>query len=710
MAPQVLTRSLRLLLLAAAIVVSSGCALFRSPTYVADADDPGTPDGTPLIVTFEGAESIAEFRLRRAIEDRIYDLSRRPDSEAVLQDAEFDLELRYRTEGFADAKADGDVLPRAEDADEDEPREVRFVVEEGRRWTLGEIELVGVERIGAEDRERLDGLLIRRYSDTFGLDDPLFVESDLEGWTSSIAIYLKSHGYLDAEVAAPTFGRDTDTAEVAVRIEVRPGPRYVFADVGLAPDIAATLPEDQRPPPPARGSPAIATVVEDYRADVLRALRHTGHPEARVSVQLTRRTDAKQVDLVVDGTAGPRARIADVRIRGLEQTRRSVVASRLGFDVGGRFDGDQVDTALRELYRTGLFRRVEIDHRWLGAPPDADGGGPVQMLVAIEERDSRTVEAMLGYGSYERARGKLRFEETNLFGTGKALTIEGRVSTRGERGLAQITDPALFGTRNVLSVSADAYRRQWPTFDDQAWGGTIALTRDILDRLTARVGYTLRLHTEAENRVEGAETQIGDYVEGAVFVEARYEARDSLLYPRDGYQANIRIDRNDDSLGADIEFLRAQIGLSYYVPVSRRASLAFRADTGAIWPEDGNSIVPLQERLFNGGENTVRSFREYQLGPKDSEGRPLGGQYRNIFSVELRTRVARLLETSLFVDAGNVGTSVDDLSFSDMRYGLGGGLRVPLPIGPIRVDAAWNPDQRPGDREWTVHISVGYPF
>jgi hypothetical protein len=66
-------------------------------------------------------------------------------------------------------------------------------------------------------------------------------------------------------------------------------------------------------------------------------------------------------------------------------------------------------------------------------------------------------------------------------------------------------------------------------------------------------------------------------------------------------------------------------------------------------------VIPLQERFFNGGENTVRSFKEKELGPKDSStGEPVGGEAFNVFSIELRQRLKRALEGALFYDVGNV--------------------------------------------------------
>lgn len=144
--------------------------------------------------------------------------------------------------------------------------------------------------------------------------------------------------------------------------------------------------------------------------------------------------------------------------------------------------------------------------------------------------------------------------------------------------------------------------------------------------------------------------------------------------------------------------------------LSESLHLVLRTEQSGLWAHEGSANVPLQLRWFNGGESSVRSFRESQLGPQDAQGNPTGGEYRNILGAELRFPILETLEAGLFVDAGNVGTRVQDFSLHEMRYALGAGLRLLLPIGPVRLDSAWNPDPELGDETWVLHFSVGYPF
>jgi outer membrane translocation and assembly module TamA len=142
--------------------------------------------------------------------------------------------------------------------------------------------------------------------------------------------------------------------------------------------------------------------------------------------------------------------------------------------------------------------------------------------------------------------------------------------------------------------------------------------------------------------------------------------------------------------------------------------------------------IPISERFFNGGDNTVRSYRHSRLGPKDDNNEPIGGNGYNIFSIELRKRFYKNFAATLYIDAGNVSpndslteqgflkyTSRSDLLddtltdyFKKFKYGVGLGLQYLLPVGPIRFDIAYNPNPEEiwAEDTWVYHFSLGMAF
>jgi outer membrane protein insertion porin family len=120
--------------------------------------------------------------------------------------------------------------------------------------------------------------------------------------------------------------------------------------------------------------------------------------------------------------------------------------------------------------------------------------------------------------------------------------------------------------------------------------------------------------------------------------------------------------------------------------------------------------LPIDERFFNGGATSVRSFGERDLGPHDPKGNPIGGEFYTIFNVEYTFPIYGELQGALFFDAGDLLPTSEEPGVDDMRYALGGGLRYKLPIGPIRLDYGWNPDRAPGEDFGAFHFSFGFAF
>ena len=106
----------------------------------------------------------------------------------------------------------------------------------------------------------------------------------------------------------------------------------------------------------------------------------------------------------------------------------------------------------------------------------------------------------------------------------------------------------------------------------------------------------------------------------------------------------------------------------------------------------------------------MRSFGERELGPHDSGGDPIGGEYYTIFNVEYTFPIYGDLLGAVFVDAGNLLRDASSPSLNDMRYGIGAGLRYNLPIGPVRLDYGVNPDPRPDEARGAFHFSFGFAF
>jgi outer membrane protein insertion porin family len=122
--------------------------------------------------------------------------------------------------------------------------------------------------------------------------------------------------------------------------------------------------------------------------------------------------------------------------------------------------------------------------------------------------------------------------------------------------------------------------------------------------------------------------------------------------------------------------------------------------------------VPISERFFTGGHDTIRGFKRDTVGPKDpSTGLPTGGQAMIIANLEYRYPIWRLLVGDVFYDTGTVFPRASDMfDLGELRHVLGLGLRLETALGAIRLEYGWKVDRKPEETPGELYLSIGNAF
>ena len=182
------------------------------------------------------------------------------------------------------------------------------------------------------------------------------------------------------------------------------------------------------------------------------------------------------------------------------------------------------------------------------------------------------------------------------------------------------------------------------------------------------------------------------------------DRRDDLLFPTSGYYLSLRLEPSYDM---DMErfYLKYLEKFSFFL---NRFSISQTFGHIAA-PTDGYS-VPLPERFFTGGTNTLRISSFERSGPTFSTGAPSGGRVLALVNMEYHVPLLNELEGVVFVDIGNVWRRMEDVSFSSAVKDAGIGIRYRTPLGPIRAELAWNLDQDTFPSRWKLQFSIGNTF
>ena len=550
----------------------------------------------------------------------------------------------------------------------------------------------------------------------FETEDGTYVESRVAAAVASAAALYVGRGYLQAQIGPASVTFSGERTEAYVLVPIVEGLQQRVARIRVRGETGLPAEELEAWVAGFTGQPYFPQVAFAVRTRLLDRLGDAGHPDATAT--FTERSEDGEVELDFEVQAGPRVTITAVEVSGTSRMDPDFVRERVELKPGDRWSTSEDRASETALQRSKIFDGVRLaleasDPAAPGAevPPGDEGR---VLRVEVEEAPLREYFVEPGYGSYEGLRVVGGYRDRGFNGYGLMLHAEAALSAKVRRALVGLTDPWLFPDVDVSGdVSVFAGVREEPSFDREEVGAALTFGHEFDARNSAWLVWGLKRTAVSDVKVLDPAAQAADETVdvGSVALTGAHDARDSLFAPTRGVLARATGEVGDHVFGGEIDFLRGRLELADFWLLGQGSVLGASFRTGVISPTGSTEEIPIQERFFNGGQDTVRSFKEDELGPKDANGNPLGGETFSVFSLEWRKHLSGELAGALFADAGNVLTEVAEyFSLKDMSYAFGTGLRYQLPVGPIRFDVGWNP--WPGDDEdtWVAHLSVGMAF
>jgi outer membrane protein insertion porin family len=673
----------------------------------------------PYTLIFTGNSHFLEKDLLKAAAAELQIFEQKGQRKADIDDAAYQMQSAYLQAGFAFAFVDYTY------EQENNNIRVTFKVDEGPRVFIESLHLEGNRNVQSET-------LLGFFPETTGLMDSqqkiVFVESEVQNGVGKIRSYYRGEGFIDVVVNTPDLSFNADHSRLDITILIEEGDRYIINEVVLSGDIISEL------------APELEKIKKDFvgksyyvrqklllRTSLEQTYDDIGYADAGLEVNAEKLDESGRINLEAKITSGEKARIAEVVISGNSKTRESFIRDRVQLKPGDIYTNAKRRESFRKLFDSGLFATINIEL----TPPQPEGSRNLEVIV--EELPARELYLEPGWGSYEKLRLGVGFFEKNLFGTGRNGRIDGLVSTKSEAFTVSYTDPWLLQTDIRMNVPLYYENRDEPSYTSEEIGLAVLLSKKMGKHLTISTGYHYKT-TQLLDLTDDTSLLFGveDYNKGTLGLQATWDSRDDISYPANGLRLSGGFDISLPALGSELEFGTITLGCRYFIELPKEYIIGLRGTTGLIIPIGDQNSIPISERFFNGGDSTVRSYKYSQLGPKDDNNEPLGGLGYNVFSVELRKRFYKNFATTLYVDAGNVSPNrsllesgfqpytnrsellddtLDDF-FSEFKFGIGIGFQYLLPVGPVRIDVAYNPDpeEKWNEDDWVFHFSLGMAF
>jgi outer membrane protein assembly factor BamA len=364
----------------------------------------------------------------------------------------------------------------------------------------------------------------------------------------------------------------------------------------------------------------------------------------------------------------------------------------------------------------GIFERVQVGPLQPPPTPFAD------VEISVREGKPWRVELGGGYTSDQGWRGVVEFGHDNVAGTGQSAGIREKVTQYGDRTDLTYRFPWTFGIPLKGDVGLFREYRDQFGYKREESGLAAGVERTLLpvpftDIYRLRLGLRYQLSWvrvyDVESSLEsaGADSIVpGSERVAKVTPAVTADYRDNPLDPKTGSLHTVSVGLAGPYFGSQASFVRSQAETAWYFNWPPPTTIAVAARLGLATPLGTSSSLPSQERFYAGGSTTIRGYPQDKVGPLDANGNPLGGNASVIANAEWRVPLWRWLSGVAFLDVGAVAPEVNQLDASAFKAGVGGGLRVKTPVGPIRFDAGYalNPIRNTG--RWQFYLAIGQAF
>ena len=484
-----------------------------------------------------------------------------------------------------------------------------------------------------------------------------------------------------------------------------------------------------------------------------------GYIDTKVEARKIPNVEAGTMDLTYELAEGDKCFIEKIEIKGNVKTKDKVIRRELAVAPGEVFDMVKVKRSKTRLEQMNYFEHVETK------PEDTDVPNRKNMVVSVDEKSTGNFTIGAGFSSVDSLVGFAELTQGN-FDLFKPPTFQGagqkfrlRVSLGLERQdyLISFVEPWFLGKK--LAFGVDLYHREWnflsDYYNERRTGVRLSLTRTLGSEFligSTSVGLEgIGLTHVDQNSPSTILNTSGNYVVARATASIAYDTRNSVTLPDHGQRTEL----SGEYVVGDFALYKAEAKTAWYFPGFSKGHVleviarlgvvdavgeglpnpdadkirTYDSTSTSIDPSTGNLVtttvpvsvtnapqnkVPFFERYFLGGPYTLRGFKYRHVGPQESGingigNDPIGGNSYYMASAEYSIPIIERVRVALFYDMGNVYYDAYSFDFGKFSANTGLGVRLNLPIGPLRLDYGYPLREANGEgRSGRFNFTVGY--
>ena len=656
-------------------------------------------------IVFDGNENLGEDKLKEKITIRSQSFL---DQQQAKESAER-IRLAYQEDGYYNAE----VIPIILTLEEDRKR-LTFFIKEGERARIKTVTFDGMQVVKKKDvfkliatREwvPLYGILLGRLPSIF-TDAGILKREELGNDVERIKEVYLNKGYLNVQVGLPVVELTEDKKWFTVTFVIVEGDPYTVGEVGFR---GNTIYEEAELKAGMKIKPGEIFQRAKIREEMTRLTELygiRGYAFTDVSPSVAPDPQTKTAAITFHIKEGDLIRIRQIQITGNDKTRDNVIRRELRVNEQEVTDTVAMKRSYQRLTNLNYFETVEILPKQV--EPDK-----VDIEVKVKEKPTGSFSIGGGYSTLDQFVAVADVTEGNLGGRGQVVRVRGQLGQRRTLGLLSFRDPYLYDS--LTSVQGDLYRTvtNYTTYHEDKSGASVSFGRWFSEYTSGNfslVAETLELKDPTSVAPSFVLQQIGFQSTTGFRSSLSRDTRDYYLDPRTGIRSAVNLDLGTPALGGTNNFYKFMVDAIKYTPLFWDTRHSIRGRFG-ITEGLGGKAIPLTERFYVGGINTMRGFVFGRAGPVTSDGSLLGADQQIIINNDFIFPLSAeaKLNGVLFFDYGKGHSDVAGVS-TKFRSSAGIEARWISPFGPLRAAYGINLDREPLERKGVFEFSVGSLF
>lgn len=653
-------------------------------------------------VTLTGNKKIKEKDIMAAIATRPFSVVQK---NIVAEDVQKIIKL-YHQKGFFNVTVRSSIdFPK-------DPRKavVTFTVEEKGKVYIKSIDFVGNKSFSARKlrsiMETKEKMIILSWFTDRGIMQRDILETDID----RLSIFYHDKGFMDAKVGSPEVVMKEEGFFITIPVEE--GERYRVSDIEISGDL---LDNHEKLVKQLKLKPKDYFGREKLRDDIdkiSKTYMDEGYAYTEVDPQVKREVEGRTTSIDYNVHKKNLVHIGRVSITGNTKTLDKVIRRELKLAEGDLFSSTKLEQSINALRKLDFFEDVEI------TPVDTEQTDVMNLVVKVKEKMTGAISLGGGYSSDDGLFTSGEISQRNLFGTGRYVGVKGYLGQEAQRYVLSFTEPYLFDRPISGGIDLYDWKREYTDFTEDALGFRLrsGYRFGTFSRLLAIYNFSSSIVSDV---TEGAppiitQQQEDRMITSAVTFGMERDSTDHPFLPTQGMVSLASIQVASPYLGGHSNFFKTEIRHGIFFPLFWKLVGYVRGEFGYInhmGDSDDNTTLPLNDRFFLGGINSLRGFKWATVGP-ERDGYYIGGLAYGLATVEVLFPLVESIGMRgvFFFDAGNAFERMSDFSISDFRTDAGGGIRWNSPLGPLRIECGYNLDPEPGESNYQFQFSAGAFF